>query len=184
MLGPARHTIDKTGPTVAISNHVSQDLPHKKPKLRTGDKPSFQEDIMSKVTVNRGSSQSSSSQYDSHGYKRIGQSERVVSMIAGTTLASSAMRSRSLVSAAILLGVSAGLLHRGATGKCGFAKGADKLSSMLNNKCEQLSDRVNRHQSQRHDQVAQSSEDSFPASDSPSFTPVTGESPHATHMNQ
>lgn len=136
---------------------------------------------MSKVTVNKGSNQSPRNS-DNRGYKHIGQSERLVSMIAGTTLASSAMRSRSIVSAALMLGVSAGLIHRGATGKCGFSKLVSKSNKMLNNCCEEISERVHNEQ---HDRVYEASDDSFPASDSPSFTPVTGEGNHeATHMNK
>lgn len=137
---------------------------------------------MSKVTVNRGTTENK--HVDKRGYHHIGQSERVVSMIAGTTLASSAMRSRSLVSAAILLGVSAGLIHRGATGRCGFAKGVDKINGMLNNGCNKISDRAERNRDRDRDEVSAASDDSFPASDSPSFTPVTGESTNRLHMNK
>lgn len=142
---------------------------------------------MSNVTVNKGSM--SSGGMDSRGFKRIGQSERIVSMIAGTTLASSAMRSRSLLSAAMLLGVSAGMLYRGATGKCAFSKGINNLNTMMNECCNTLAEKTGGSHSSReshrdHDTVDESSEDSFPASDSPSFTPVTGEAERSeTHMN-
>jgi hypothetical protein len=158
---------------------------------------------MSNVTVNKGSMDTGA--VDSRGFKHIGQSERIVSMIAGTTLASSAMRSRSLLSATMLLGVAAGMMYRGATGKCCFSKGLNSLNGMMNEGCNRIADRTggssssqsnsksnsssnsNRSSSQgsrRRDEVTEASEESFPASDAPSFTPVTGESDKApTHMN-
>ncbi len=135
---------------------------------------------MSNVTVNKGTTGNSTRSQNFSGYKHIGQSERIVSLIAGTTLASSAMRSRSILSAAILLGVSAGLIQRGATGRCGFSKGVDKLNKMLNNVTTELAQRTE-PRDRRHDEVAEASEESFPASDAPSFTPVTGES--SSHLN-
>lgn len=142
---------------------------------------------MSNVTVNKGSTNSGGT--DSRGFKHIGQSERIVSMIAGTTLASSAMRSRSLLSAALLLGASAGLMHRGATGKCGFSKGIHQINNMMNDCCSSIAEKTGGSSSKRsdreNDRVNEASEESFPASDSPSFTPVTGEAETAgTHMNK
>ena len=146
---------------------------------------------MSKVTVNRGSFDNNRT---ADGFKKIGKSERLVSIIAGTTLAGSAMRSRSFLSAAMLLGVSAGLIHRAATGKCGFSKGVDylnkyvnvdnineavhtgydKVSNQISEFKEERKSRKNRNETDE-DEVSVSSDDSFPASDPPSFTPVTGE---------
>ena len=135
---------------------------------------------MSNVTVNRGSTDKNS--YDSHGFKHVGQSERLVSMVAGTSLASNAMRSRSLMSAAILLGISAGLIHRGATGRCGFSKGISMVNDMLNKGCNQVNNKIGN--SSKNDEVNEASDESFPASDAPSFTPVTGEGSQQTHMNK
>jgi hypothetical protein len=135
---------------------------------------------MSTVTVNKGSFDNNGRTRD--GYKRIGQSERVVSLIAGTTLAGSAMRSHSLMSAAILLGISAGMIHRGATGKCGFSKGVDKVNKMLNTSCDKIS---SYRSDEKKDNVSEASDESFPASDAPSFTPVTGEAEGTrTNMNR
>lgn len=138
---------------------------------------------MSTVTVNKGSFDKNSRTRD--GYKRIGQSERIVSLLAGTLLTGSALRSRGLMNSALMLGAAAGLIHRGATGKCGFAKASNKVNQMLNSGMEKLSTAMDEHRqtgSEHHDQVSEASDESFPASDAPSFTPVTGES--ASHMNK
>lgn len=123
---------------------------------------------MSNIKVNRGTVKSSR---DRQGYRRIGKSERAISLLAGTLLLPTLLKSRSVLSSVVLLGGATGLIHRAATGKCGFAKTFDTINNMVHNCCEEALEA-----NAPVDPVDEAGDESFPASDPPSFTPVTGAS--------
>ena len=131
---------------------------------------------MSKVTVIRGESSNSSSDHNSWLGKSssgassdgvdLGKSERVVSVIAGAGLTSMAMRSHGILRAGVMLAAAAGMFQRGFTGKCYFGEIVSNFERMVNGKNSRNSSAKRR---KKMDVVGEASEESFPASDSPSF---------------
>ena len=88
----------------------------------------------------------------------VGNPERVASAVAGGALALYGLTRRS-IGGGLLAAIGASLLYRGSTGHCPVY--------------ESLGIDTNRTEEPRPDPVEAASEDSFPASDAPSWTPTT-----------
>ena len=94
----------------------------------------------------------------------VGDAERIGSTIAGLALISRAVAKPTL--GRLMLAVAgAALLHRGVTGHCSLYKALDLDTMGLRQKPRNAVG---------DDPVISASEDSFPASDPPSWTPVAG----------
>jgi uncharacterized membrane protein len=94
----------------------------------------------------------------------VGAAERIGSTVAGTALIFHALARPSFVRIAVALGGMA-LLQRGLTGNCGVYRALGVDTAHRDDGARQADGR---------DRVEAASEDSFPASDPPSWTPVTG----------
>jgi len=94
----------------------------------------------------------------------VGPAERIGSTVAGTALIFHALARPSFGRIATVLGGMA-LLQRGLTGNCAVYRTLGISTARRDDSARQADDR---------DRVDAASEDSFPASDPPSWTPVTG----------
>jgi hypothetical protein len=106
--------------------------------------------------------------------QNVGEPERLASAIAGGALGMLAIMSRRPVMMGLAGTVAMALIHRSVTGHCELY---NALKVNTNKPACDLGlatcDDQSFPRSGRHDQVGEASEESFPASDSPSFTPTT-----------
>lgn len=129
---------------------------------------------MSTVTVVRGENPASGKSPQSPEERaKLGDSERLVSMVAAAALTGLAFRSRGMFRSLGLLGLATGMVQRGVTGKCSFGKAIACLDKAVNGKkCSNHSEGK-----PKKDNLDKAGMDSFPASDPPSFTPEDNPKP-------
>lgn len=104
----------------------------------------------------------------------VGKSERIASGVAGAALVAWGIKRRG-ISGALLGLAGAALIDRGVRGRCVLYKALGVSTADPKHVAEKLDNRIGKETDERdkrpvRDRVQQASEESFPASDPPSFT--------------
>lgn len=138
---------------------------------------------MSTITVIRGKGprpadeQSTGMQERLQGFgnlpQNVSETERLASAIAGGALGMLAIGSKRPIMMGLLGGIATALIHRSVSGHCALYHA---MNVNTNEACDPRTgscDEQEMTHAHRSDEVGVASEESFPASDPPSFTPTT-----------